>query len=42
MEQIPTEMYGMRTSDHDRPQIGKKKITKDFEEKKLEKIETLW
>ena len=29
-----TEMYGMRTSDHDRPQIGRKKY-KRFEEKGL-------
>ena len=31
---FPTEMYGMRTSDHDRPQIGRKKY-KRFEEKGL-------
>ena len=33
---FPTEMYGMRTSDHDRPQIGRKKY-KRFEEKSLKK-----
>ena len=31
---FPTKMYGMRTSDHDRPQIGRKKY-KRFEEKGL-------
>ena len=31
---FPTEMYGMLTSDHDRPQIGRKKY-KRFEEKGL-------
>ena len=27
---FPTEMYGMRTSDHDRPQIGRKKYKTNY------------
>ncbi len=37
---FPTEMYGMRTSDHDRPQAGRKEY-KRIEEKGLKRSETL-